>query len=124
MLEKEVWRAFKGVWPWHAERQEPGIGAGQPDVLCTDSVGTAGLIELKASNRLQLNPYQVVWHRRWQKAGGRSVVLSSYRVRRELTWMVWYGEAVFYLDREDALITTSKGDMIHHVTMCIWEHLP
>lgn len=78
MSEKEVWDKFKDIWPYHCERQEPGLGQGQPDVVLLDRVGRIGYVELKAPDRsTDLRPSQWTWHDRWQRNKGRSCMLTK-----------------------------------------------
>src|SRR5690349_12770217 len=92
-----VWAHFKKRWPYHCERQEPGGGfdAGKPDVLVQDRIGKAGLIELKAPNKLQLRPSQWLWHERWitpkgKGTGGRVCVVTCeiYEGEKDPVWCV------------------------------------
>lgn len=93
MKEAEVWQQFKLAWPHLAIRQEPGLGAGQPDVLLQDRLGRPGFVELKASDRIELNPEQWIWHEIWWKKDGRTVVVSCERYHRyDIRWRVFLPE--------------------------------
>jgi hypothetical protein len=88
MLEKEVWAKFKPVWPYHCERQEPGMGSGQPDVLLQDKHGMPGFAELKRPENVELRPSQWIWHERWQKGGGHIPVVTCFYKGSKLFWRV------------------------------------
>jgi hypothetical protein len=79
MKEKFVWGDFKIAWPYYSMRQEPGLGAGQPDVLVLDRLGRIGLVELKAPDSIELNPSQWIWHEMFWKNRGKTVVVTCDR---------------------------------------------
>jgi hypothetical protein len=90
MKETQVWGLFKLAWPHHADRQEPGLGAGQPDVVLLDRRGMPGLVELKAPEDVILNPNQWVWHEIWWASNGRTVVVTCDRFKiGEILWSVF-----------------------------------
>ena len=91
--ETDVWSEFKKAWPYHCERQEPGIiaEAGKPDVLLQDMNGIAGLVELKRPDRVKLRPSQETWHERWMKRGRVCVVTCS---QGGINWRVWTWDPV------------------------------
>lgn len=117
MLEKQVWKSFKSLWPWHCERIEPRIGAGIPDVLVQNTFGQPGFVELKAANRLHLRPEQAIWHRAWQRGGGRSVVVT----RGRNGWHVWQGTFVFDLDLDEGYAFSKGSDMVGYVNIVLWD---
>lgn len=88
MSESRVWSHFHLAWPYHCERQEPGIGSGQPDVLMLDKHGKRGLIELKRPNKLQLRTSQWTWHEIDQKHKGRSCVVTCDNIKGKIWWRV------------------------------------
>jgi hypothetical protein len=121
LTESWVWQQFVKHWPGYAERHEPGIGAGDPDVwvlpykpkplqlrlpasiakktkgLTITPIGAyaapMGMIELKAPSRIDLRPAQWAWHERWQRMGGFVPVLTCDRwQRREVRWMMYAPE--------------------------------
>ena len=89
MSESRVWQHFKTAWPYHCERQEPGIGSGQPDVPLLDSQGNRGLVELKRPSKLILRPSQWVWHERDRRSKGRSCVVTCDNVKGRIKWRVF-----------------------------------
>jgi len=89
MLESAVWKNFKKAWPYYCERQEPGIGAGQPDVLLRDRNGMYGLVELKAPDKIALRVSQWVWHEQNQLAKGRSCVLTAVSAKNRVDYLVY-----------------------------------
>ena len=89
MSESRVWKHFREAWPYHCERQEPGIGSGQPDVPLLDKRGNRGLIELKRPSKLILRPSQWIWHERDQRNKGRSCVVTCDNVKGRIKWRVF-----------------------------------
>lgn len=91
MKEKDVWKKFKTSWPYHCDRQEPGIGSGQPDVIVLDRLGRIGLIELKAPDNVKLDPSQWIWHEQWNANNGITCVVSCQDYGRSvgLIWRVF-----------------------------------
>jgi hypothetical protein len=111
MLERDVWRHFKKVWPYHCERQEPALGSGQPDVILLDAAGTSGLVELKRPNKILLRPSQWVWHERWQRGKGRCPVVTCENVRGVVLWKV------FWIDARNQILKSATNDWTSAETM-------
>lgn len=87
MKETAVWGRFKVAWPYYAIRQEPGLGAGQPDVLVQDRLGRPGFVELKAPDDVVLNPDQWIWHEMWWKGRGKTVIVTCQSYAKD--WLGW-----------------------------------
>lgn len=101
--ESWVWSQFAKNWDGYAERHEPGIGAGDPDVWLLGvrpkhpvqrkqwaSVRT-GMVELKAPSKLDLRPAQWTWHERWQRMGGFVPIVTCDRWpgKARIRWMAY-----------------------------------
>jgi len=110
-----VWGNFKAVWPYYCMRQEPGLGAGQPDVVVQDRLGRPGLIELKRPEKIELNPNQWIWHEMWWDGRGKTVVVSCLQFRRgeAMRWHVFVPE--FHPRR---LLISLTPDPVDRKRMC------
>ncbi len=85
-----VWGKFKDAWPYYCMRQEPGLGAGQPDVVVQDRLGRPGFIELKRPDAIELNPNQWIWHEMWWDGHGKTIILSCLRYGKDdIGWRVF-----------------------------------
>ena len=107
MLEKEVWQAFRAVWPWYAEREEPGIGAGMPDVTVMGPIGIIGRVELKRPDKVELRPSQWTWHEKWQRCHGLSVLITC---RNKNEWQVY---RIMAKQRRLSLVSNSEWVSSH-----------
>lgn len=117
--ESWVWSQFVKNWNGYAERHEPGIGAGDPDVWVLPmhrkipdirlrmgiAAKTKGLpirpighyalrmamIELKAPSKIDLRPAQWTWHERWQRMGGFVPVVTcdKWKGKARVRWMAY-----------------------------------
>jgi hypothetical protein len=120
-----VWGHFSKAWPWHSERLEPAFDSGLPDVLLKDVRGNAGLVELKAPDKLFLRPSQKAWIRRWQDKGSCAIpVVTCENVEGKIRWKVM---RFFRLKHQKHDLTSalkkdegrwiSKDEMIHLVAV-------
>ena len=126
LKEKDVWKHFHKMWPWHAERQEPGAGfdAGKPDVLLMDHKGVPGLVELKAPSRWQLRPSQWIWHERWVKAGGRVCVVACemYDGDKYPTWYICNMTRNIISKRKLTRLEIPHTDIEPSLLYYLWSH--
>ena len=89
MSESKVWSHFRLAWPYHCDRQEPGIGAGQPDVPLLDKRGNRGLVELKRPSKVELRTSQWTWHEIDQRNKGRSCVVTCDNIKGRIWWQIY-----------------------------------
>ena len=96
VTESWVWKQFAKKWNGYAERHEPGIGAGDPDVWVLPLRAnrnrplSMAMIELKAPSKIDLRPAQWTWHERWQRMGGFVPVVTCDRYAHNITrWMAY-----------------------------------
>lgn len=99
MLESDVWQLFHRAWPYHSERQEHRLNAGQPDVFLLDKRGHMGLTELKHPDRFFLRVEQWLWHEMAARGKAYIPIVTCERFGRTVEWKV--GKANFVTRKLD-----------------------